>query len=78
MEDRSRSRNSHGENHKRRLIHRKKPRRPDDDGGDREQRGEGGDEQRDEIIRRPPDRLVFDLDPGPGTTIVDCAQVARR
>jgi bifunctional non-homologous end joining protein LigD len=28
--------------------------------------------------RRPPDRLVFDLDPGPGTTIVDCARVAER
>lgn len=25
----------------------------------------------------PPDYLVFDLDPGPGTTIVDCCQVAR-
>jgi bifunctional non-homologous end joining protein LigD len=25
-----------------------------------------------------PDRLVFDLDPGPGTTIVDCARVAER
>ncbi|SFW85992.1 DNA ligase D [Amycolatopsis australiensis] len=28
--------------------------------------------------RQPPDRLVFDLDPGPGTTIVDCARVAER
>jgi bifunctional non-homologous end joining protein LigD len=28
--------------------------------------------------RRPPDRLVFDLDPGPGTTIVDCCRVAAR
>lgn len=26
--------------------------------------------------RRPPDRVVFDLDPGEGTTIVDCARVA--
>ncbi|MFI6100860.1 DNA ligase D [Lentzea sp. NPDC051213] len=25
-----------------------------------------------------PDRLVFDLDPGPGTTIVDCCRVAER
>lgn len=25
-----------------------------------------------------PDRLVFDLDPGPGTTIVECARVAER
>jgi bifunctional non-homologous end joining protein LigD len=29
-------------------------------------------------VRRPPDRLVFDLDPGPGTTIVECARVAER
>jgi bifunctional non-homologous end joining protein LigD len=29
-------------------------------------------------VRRPPDRLVFDLDPGPGTSIVDCARVAER
>jgi len=37
-------------------------------------------------VRRPPDRLVFDLDldldpgpgPGPGTTIVDCCRVAER
>ncbi len=28
--------------------------------------------------RRPPDRLVFDLDPGPGTTIVHCCRVAER
>jgi DNA primase len=28
--------------------------------------------------RRPPDRIVFDLDPGPGTTIVECARVAER
>jgi bifunctional non-homologous end joining protein LigD len=28
--------------------------------------------------RRPPDRLVFDLDPGPGTTVVECARVAER
>ncbi|WP_434453084.1 DNA ligase D [Lentzea sp. E54] len=28
--------------------------------------------------RNPPDRLVFDLDPGPGTTIVDCCGVAER
>ena len=28
--------------------------------------------------RRAPDRLVFDLDPGPGTTIVDCCRVAER
>ena len=27
--------------------------------------------------RRNPDRLVLDLDPGPGTDLVDCAQVAR-
>ncbi|MEV4049637.1 non-homologous end-joining DNA ligase [Amycolatopsis sp. NPDC049688] len=27
--------------------------------------------------RRPPDRLVFDLDPGPGTSIVDCCRVAE-
>ncbi|WP_410671477.1 DNA ligase D [Amycolatopsis sp. cmx-4-68] len=31
-----------------------------------------------DAARRPPDRLVFDLDPGPGTTIVDCARVAER
>ncbi|GLZ37914.1 DNA ligase D [Actinokineospora sp. NBRC 105648] len=28
--------------------------------------------------RRHPDRLVFDLDPGPGTTIVECCRVAER
>ncbi len=28
--------------------------------------------------RRPPDRLVFDLDPGPGTSIVQCCRVAER
>ncbi|MEV4313911.1 DNA ligase D [Actinocrispum sp. NPDC049592] len=28
--------------------------------------------------RDAPDRLVFDLDPGPGTTIVDCCRVAER
>ncbi|RSD25043.1 DNA ligase D [Amycolatopsis eburnea] len=28
--------------------------------------------------RNPPDRLVFDLDPGPGTSIVDCCRVAER
>ncbi|MFK0244605.1 DNA ligase D [Amycolatopsis azurea] len=27
---------------------------------------------------RPPDRLVFDLDPGPETSIVDCCRVAER
>ncbi|WP_340688392.1 DNA ligase D [Amycolatopsis coloradensis] len=29
-------------------------------------------------VRRPPDRLVFDLDPGPGTSIVHCCGVAER
>jgi bifunctional non-homologous end joining protein LigD len=29
-------------------------------------------------VRRPPDLLVFDLDPGPGTTIVECCRVAER
>nr|WP_083466536.1 DNA ligase D [Kibdelosporangium sp. MJ126-NF4]CEL16486.1 ATP-dependent DNA ligase clustered with Ku protein, LigD [Kibdelosporangium sp. MJ126-NF4] len=28
--------------------------------------------------RRMPDRLVFDLDPGPGASIVECARVAER
>jgi bifunctional non-homologous end joining protein LigD len=28
--------------------------------------------------RNAPDRLVFDLDPGPGTTIVECCRVAER
>jgi len=28
--------------------------------------------------RLPPDRLVFDLDPGPGTSIVQCCRVAER
>ncbi|WP_081902033.1 DNA ligase D [Lentzea aerocolonigenes] len=28
--------------------------------------------------RNLPDRLVFDLDPGPGTTVVDCCRVAER
>lgn len=28
--------------------------------------------------RRPPDLLMFDLDPGEGATIVECAQVAER
>ncbi|MEU0797972.1 DNA ligase D [Amycolatopsis sp. NPDC005961] len=27
---------------------------------------------------QPPDRLVFDLDPGPGTSVVDCSRVAER
>lgn len=31
-----------------------------------------------EPARGTPDRLVFDLDPGPGTSIVDCAKVATR
>ncbi|SDM33543.1 DNA ligase D [Allokutzneria albata] len=29
-------------------------------------------------VRLPPDRLVFDLDPGEGTSIVECARVAER
>nr|WP_308436369.1 hypothetical protein [Lentzea cavernae] len=29
-------------------------------------------------VQSPPDRLVFDLDPGPGTTVVDCCRVAER
>jgi bifunctional non-homologous end joining protein LigD len=28
--------------------------------------------------RRSPDRLVLDLDPGPGTSVVECARVAER
>lgn len=28
--------------------------------------------------RQPPDLVVFDLDPGEGTTVVDCARVAER
>ena len=28
-------------------------------------------------LPRPPDFMVFDLDPGPGTTIVECCHVAR-
>ncbi|MCX6464147.1 MAG: non-homologous end-joining DNA ligase [Pseudonocardiales bacterium] len=28
--------------------------------------------------RQPPDLVVFDLDPGEGTTVVDCARVALR
>ncbi len=31
-----------------------------------------------DLVRRLPDRLVFDLDPGPGTTVVECARVAER
>ncbi len=34
--------------------------------------GPGDDE------RSTPDRLVFDLDPGPGATVVDCCRVAER
>ncbi|QWF85826.1 DNA ligase D [Amycolatopsis sp. CA-230715] len=33
---------------------------------------------RDDGQRRPPDQLVFDLDPGPGVTIVECCAVAER
>ncbi|HWO58547.1 MAG TPA: DNA ligase D, partial [Umezawaea sp.] len=29
-------------------------------------------------VGRVPDRLVLDLDPGPGTTVVECARVAER
>jgi bifunctional non-homologous end joining protein LigD len=29
-------------------------------------------------VARPPDRLVFDLDPGPSTSIVECCRVAER
>ncbi|WP_349675481.1 MULTISPECIES: non-homologous end-joining DNA ligase [unclassified Pseudonocardia] len=28
--------------------------------------------------RHPPDRVVFDLDPGEGTTVVDCCRIALR
>ncbi|MBP2479699.1 DNA primase [Crossiella equi] len=30
------------------------------------------------LTRRLPDRLVFDLAPGPGTTIVTCCRIAER
>jgi bifunctional non-homologous end joining protein LigD len=30
------------------------------------------------LARRAPDHLVFDLDPGPGTSIVECARIAER
>jgi bifunctional non-homologous end joining protein LigD len=36
----------------------------------------GGDEQTGDIGRQPPDRLVIDLDPGPGATLRECARVA--
>jgi bifunctional non-homologous end joining protein LigD len=29
------------------------------------------------VLPGPPDHMVFDLDPGPGTTIVECGTVAR-
>jgi bifunctional non-homologous end joining protein LigD len=29
------------------------------------------------VLPGPPDHMVFDLDPGPGTTIVECCTVAR-
>jgi bifunctional non-homologous end joining protein LigD len=29
-----------------------------------------------DVLPAPPDHLVFDLDPGPGTSIVDCARIA--
>ncbi len=29
------------------------------------------------VIPAPPDYMVFDLDPGPGTTIVECCRVAQ-
>jgi bifunctional non-homologous end joining protein LigD len=29
------------------------------------------------VVPGPPDHLVFDLDPGPGTSIVECCRVAR-
>jgi bifunctional non-homologous end joining protein LigD len=32
---------------------------------------------KDRPIPAPPDQMVFDLDPGPGTTIVECCQVAQ-
>lgn len=32
----------------------------------------------DRAARGVPDRLVFDLDPGPGTTIVECCRIAER
>jgi bifunctional non-homologous end joining protein LigD len=28
------------------------------------------------VLPAPPDHLVFDLDPGPGTTVVECARIA--
>jgi bifunctional non-homologous end joining protein LigD len=31
-----------------------------------------------DATRNPPDLLVFDLDPGPGTTVVNCARIAER
>lgn len=30
----------------------------------------------DSAVPGPPDHLVFDLDPGPGTTVVECARIA--
>ncbi|WP_410570463.1 DNA ligase D [Amycolatopsis sp. cmx-4-61] len=30
------------------------------------------------VARAAPDRLVFDLDPGPGTSVVECCRVAER
>ena len=32
----------------------------------------------DDDTPQPPDELVFDLDPGEGTTVVDCARIAER
>jgi bifunctional non-homologous end joining protein LigD len=32
---------------------------------------------KDRPVPAPPDQMVFDLDPGPGTTIVECCQVAQ-
>jgi bifunctional non-homologous end joining protein LigD len=29
-----------------------------------------------DVLPAPPDHLVFDLDPGPGTTVVECARIA--